>query len=159
MLMRAPLLSWVITVKWMEFQKSLLDTWKVFSRFPNTLTTGGNYSLVSRDNWMQTIQMHFSQKEKIFSEFFIAFFEFALNFEYFRKKMPSELMYFPNYRPLRTWLDKCVKGPVWEEPSTCAMVNGPKHWLNLNESAFISLSDHCERNLVANVILRDVKIL
>ena len=36
---------------------------------------------------MQTIQMHLSKKQKIFSEFFAAFFEFALNFEYFQKKM------------------------------------------------------------------------
>ena len=71
----------------MELQKSLLDTWKFFSRFLNTLTTGDNYSLVTRDNWMQRILMHLPQKQKIFFEFFTAFFEFALNFEYFRKKM------------------------------------------------------------------------
>ena len=48
----------------MELQKSLLDTWKFFSGFLNTLTTGDNYSLVSRDNRMQIIQMHLSQKKK-----------------------------------------------------------------------------------------------
>ena len=36
---------------------------------------------------MQTIQKHLSQKQKIFSEFFAAFFKFALNFEHFQKKM------------------------------------------------------------------------
>ena len=36
---------------------------------------------------MHTIQMHFSQKEKIFSQFFSAFFESALNSEHFQKKM------------------------------------------------------------------------
>ena len=36
---------------------------------------------------MHTIQMHLSQKEKIFSEFFSAFSESALNFEHFQKKM------------------------------------------------------------------------
>ena len=35
---------------------------------------------------MQTAQMHFSQKPKIFSELFCAFFEFVLNFEHFQKK-------------------------------------------------------------------------
>ena len=30
--------------------------------------------------------MHFSQKEKIFSQFFSAFFESALNFKHFEKK-------------------------------------------------------------------------
>ena len=36
---------------------------------------------------MQTIQMPLSQKEKNFPEFFSSFFEFALNFEHFKKKM------------------------------------------------------------------------
>ena len=73
--MRAPLSSWVITVKVIELQKSLLETWKFFSRFFNTLTANDKYFLISRDNWMETIQMHLSQKQKIFSEFFSAFFE------------------------------------------------------------------------------------
>ena len=35
---------------------------------------------------MPTIQMHLSQKQKIFSGSFSAFFESALNFEHFQKK-------------------------------------------------------------------------
>ena len=35
---------------------------------------------------MQKFQMHLSQKENTFSEFFSAFFESALNFEHFQKK-------------------------------------------------------------------------
>ena len=35
---------------------------------------------------MHTIQMHFSQLKKIFSEFFSAFFESELNSEHFQKK-------------------------------------------------------------------------
>ena len=46
----------------MELQKSLLDPWKFFSRLLNTVTADDKYSLISRDNWMQTIQMHLSQK-------------------------------------------------------------------------------------------------
>ena len=79
----------------MEVQTSLLDTWKFFSCFLNTLTTGDNYSLVTRDNWMQTIQVHLSQKPNVFSQFFAAFFEFALNFEYFQKKMTLIAYVFP----------------------------------------------------------------
>ena len=59
------------------------------------MTTGDNYSIVTRANWMQTIQMHLSQKQKIFSKFFTAFFEFALNFEYFRKKMSLIAYVYP----------------------------------------------------------------
>ena len=36
---------------------------------------------------MHAIQMHLSQKQKIFSQFFSAFFKSALNFEHFQKKM------------------------------------------------------------------------
>ena len=79
----------------MELQKSLLETWKFFSRFFNTLTADEKYSLISRDNWMRTIQMHLSQKEKIFSEFFYAFFESALNFEHFQKRRALIAYVFP----------------------------------------------------------------
>ena len=85
--MRAPLSSWVITVKVIELQKSLLDTWKILSSFLNTLTANDKYSLISRENWMQTIMMHMSQKQNIFSQFSSAFLKSELNFEYFQKKM------------------------------------------------------------------------
>ena len=79
-----------------ELQKSLLETWKFFSRFVNTLTADDKYSLISRDNWMQTIQMHLSEKETVFSQFSSAFFESALNFEHFQKKMTLIAYVFPN---------------------------------------------------------------
>ena len=85
----------MITVKVIELQKSLLDTWIFFRRFLNTLTADAKYSLISRDKWMQTIQMHLSQKQKIFSDFFPAFFESAINFEHFQKKMSLIAYVFP----------------------------------------------------------------
>ena len=36
---------------------------------------------------MQTIQMHLSQKQKIFFQFFSSIFKSALNFEHFQKNM------------------------------------------------------------------------
>ena len=47
---------------------------------------------------MHTIQMHLSQKQKIFSEFFSAFSESALNFEYFQKKMTLIAYVFPKLK-------------------------------------------------------------
>ena len=44
---------------------------------------------------MQTSQMHLSQKQKIFSEFFSAFFELALNLQHFQKKMTLIAYVFP----------------------------------------------------------------
>ena len=85
--MRAPLPAWVITVKVIELQKFLLDTWKFFRPFLNTLTADDKYSLNSKDRWMQTIQMNLSQKQNFFSEFLSTFFESSLNFGHFQKKM------------------------------------------------------------------------
>ena len=157
--MRALLPAWVITGKVIELQKSLLDKWKFFRPFLNRLTANGKYSLNSKDKLMKTIQMLWSQKENIFSEFSAAFFESALNFEYFQKKTSLMAYVFPNYRPRKTSLDQCLNAPVWEEISTCNMVNSPKHWFNLNESDFTSSSDHCEGNWVAKVTLRHMKFL
>ena len=94
--MRAPLSTWVITVKVIELQKSLLDTWIFFRPFLNTLTADDKYSLISRDRRMQTIQMNLSEKANIFSEFFSVFSESALNFEHFKKKMTLIGYVFPN---------------------------------------------------------------
>ena len=44
---------------------------------------------------MQKIQMHLSQKQNIFSEFFSAFFQSALNFKNFQEKMTLIAYVFP----------------------------------------------------------------
>ena len=82
-------------MKVIELQKSLLDTWKFFWTFLNTLTANDKYSLNSKDKWMELIQMHLSQKQNIFAQFFSAFFESPLNFEHFQKKMTLIAYVFP----------------------------------------------------------------
>ena len=47
---------------------------------------------------MHTIQMHLSQKQKIFSQFFSAFSESALNFQHFQKKMTLIAYVFPKLK-------------------------------------------------------------
>ena len=93
--MRVPLSSWVITVKVIQLQKLLLDTWKFFTPFFKTWTANDKYSLISKDKWMETSQMHLSQKKQYFSEFFSAFFESALNFENFHKNLTLIAYVFP----------------------------------------------------------------
>ena len=95
--MRVLLSSWVITVKVIELQKSLLDTGKFFRSFLKKLTANDKYSLISKDKWMQTIQMHFSQKQNIFSQLIPAFFESALKFEHFQTKMTLIGYIFPKF--------------------------------------------------------------
>ena len=47
--MKALLPARVITVNVIELEKSLLDTWKFFRSFLNTLTANDKYSLNSKD--------------------------------------------------------------------------------------------------------------
>ena len=47
---------------------------------------------------MHTIQMHLSQKQKIFSEFFSEISESVLNFEHFQKKMTLIAYVFPKLK-------------------------------------------------------------
>ena len=93
--MRPTLSSWVITVKVFELQKSLLHTWKFFRPFLHTLTANDKYSLNSKDKGMQKTQMLLCQKQNIFPQFFSSFFESALNFEHFQKKMTVIAYAFP----------------------------------------------------------------
>ena len=44
----------------------------------------------------------------------------------------------------KTWLDKCLKSPVWEDSLPSNMVNLPKHSCNLNCSTFIIFIDLCQ---------------
>ena len=49
---------------------------------------------------------------------------------------------FPKLRTLKRWINKCLKSPVSEQPSTSNMVNVSKHCWNLHHSTFIILICH-----------------
>ena len=55
-------------------------------------------------------------------------------------------MYFWTCGIRQTWLDKCLRSPVWEDSSTSNMVNGPKRCWNMKESTFTVFIDPCEVN-------------
>ena len=57
-------------------------------------------------------------------------------------------MSFWKYVLWKTWLDKFLRSPVSEDPWKNNMVNGPKNYLNLNDSAFTVFIDRCEENSV-----------
>ena len=65
---------------------------------------------------MHTIQMHLSQKQKIFSEFFSAFFESALNFEPFQKKRTFIAYVFPKLPTTKNLLRQMSKSSRFREP-------------------------------------------
>ena len=64
---------------------------------------------------MHTILMHFSQNENIFSQFFSAFFESALNSEHFQKKMTLIAYVFPELPTTKNVLRQMSKSSRFRE--------------------------------------------
>ena len=60
--------------------------------------------------------MHFSQKEKIFSQFCSAFFESALNSEHFQKKGTFIAYVFPKLLTTKNLLRQMSKSSRFTEP-------------------------------------------
>ena len=65
---------------------------------------------------MHTIQMHFSQKQKIFSQFCAAFFESPLNLEHFQKKRTFIAYVFPKLLTTKNLLRQMSKSSRFREP-------------------------------------------
>ena len=65
---------------------------------------------------MPTNQMHICKKQKIFSEFFSAFFESALNFEHFQKKRTFIAYVFPKLPTTKNLLRQMSKSSRFREP-------------------------------------------
>ena len=65
---------------------------------------------------MHIIQMHLSQKQKIFSEFFSEFFESALNLEHFQKKMTVIAYLFLKLPTTKNVLRQMSKSSGFREP-------------------------------------------
>ena len=60
--------------------------------------------------------MHLSEKQKIFSEFLSAFFESALNFKHFQKKMTLIAYVFPKLPTTKNVLSQMSKSSRFREP-------------------------------------------
>ena len=59
---------------------------KILRLFVNTLTVNDKHYHLNRDNLTQAIQISLPQKQKTFSEFFVAFLKSILNFKHLPKK-------------------------------------------------------------------------
>ena len=55
-------------------------------------------------------------------------------------------MYFLTYGHPTTWMDKCLKSPVSDDPSTSNMLNGTKHFSKPKFTIFATFIDPCEYN-------------
>ena len=67
--------------------KKLPSVWyEILRLFVKALTADDQYSGSNMQNLPQQVQTPLSQKQKTFSQFFIAFLKYAWNFEHFKKK-------------------------------------------------------------------------
>ena len=114
---------------WMKFRlkKSLWVICKILGLFVIPLNGPGKYCLLKRGNLLQRIQMQLSQEKNFFAIFF-AVSNIRFNFEDFQKKDDRHRWSIFELTELRkTWLDKCLKSAVSEDPWTSNMGNGPKN--------------------------------
>ena len=65
---------------------------------------------------MHTIQMHLCKEQKIFSEFFSAFFASALNLKHFQKKSMFIAYVFPKLPTTKNVLRQMSKSSRFREP-------------------------------------------
>ena len=65
-----------------------------------------------------------------------------------KDKMTLIAFVFPKLQTPGTWLDKCLKGLILEDPSRSNMVNTPKHSWNPDHNTFIIFIDQCQGNWV-----------
>ena len=64
---------WLLS-RLLSWKKSFSVIWKILRLLVNTLTADDKYSLLNRENLTQPIEMHLSQKEKLFPNLFLHFF-------------------------------------------------------------------------------------
>ena len=84
--MAAPLEYLLNTLMAVALKKSILVIHKILRLLVNTLTADDKHYLPDRNNLAQPIQIRLSEKQKIFSEFFLKFLKSVLNFKHLPKK-------------------------------------------------------------------------
>ena len=97
--MAEPLQYLLKTLMAVALEKSLLAIHKFLRLFVNTLTVNDKDYLLERDNLAQPIKIQLSQKQKIFSEFFLAFLKSILTFKHLSKNMTQIADVFPDIPP------------------------------------------------------------
>ena len=125
-------------------EKSLFLILQILGLLVKTLAADEKYLLLQRDNLTMPVQMQLTQKLKTFWQFLAAFLKSVLIFKYLKKKVTLTAFVFPKLRTRKRWLDKCLKSPVSEDPSTSNIVNVAKHCSNLHHITFTILIDHCQ---------------
>ena len=131
------------------WKMSLLLISKLLGLFVKTLTVDNKYSLGNIEILREPFQMQLSKRQTTFSQIFAPCLISKPVFDRFEKKIwPSWLIYFRIYGLRKTWLDKCLKSPVKEHPSTVNMPNTTSIFTaSLLSNLFITLGEIQLQNL------------
>ena len=135
-----------MTARQLSLKKYLLLKCQILALFANILAANDKYPVLNRVSLTIPVEMQLSQKQKTFSEVFSSFLSSSLNFDYFEQKITLIDFVFPKLRTPKTWLDKCLKSPVSEDPANRNIVNEPKNCCHLHHSTITIFNDHCEGN-------------
>ena len=133
-------------------KKSLLLTRRILGLLVNTLAADDKCPVLNRDNLTIPILMQISQKEKFYFQLFGWFSKSKLNFEAFEKIDDPHRFWFVKLRTPKPWLDKCLKSPASEDPSTSNLGNVRKNCWNLHHNTFIISIGQCQGNWVGKSV-------
>ena len=97
---------------------------EILGHFVNTLTADDKFSLPNIDNLPQPIQMQFSKKRIIFSQFFRPFLKSILIFEHFEKKMTLVAYVFPKIQTAKDVVRQMSKMTCFRTPLESQIVKG-----------------------------------
>ena len=132
----------------MSWKKSLLVIFKLLRLLLNILTFNDKYFLSFRDNFRQPIQLQLSKKQKIFSRFFVRFWNLSSNLNNFKKKINLIADIFPKWRNPKYVVNQMSNKSPFIPPFGKQHVTGTKHCWNPKGTTFTIFLSHCEGNWV-----------
>ena len=97
-------------------------------------------------NFTQQLQTPISQKQKIFSGFFIAYLECASNLEHFEQKDEHPSLVISEIILRQSWLLKRLKGLASEHCSVSNVLTGSRHCSNQHDTTIIVFFHEFEVN-------------
>ena len=104
------------------------------------------------------MRCNYLRNKKLYLNFLLYFWNVSQILNVLKNKMTLRGVVCSTLRTPKTWLDKCLKSSVLEDPSRSNMVNAPKNCWNLHHISFIKVIDHCQVTWVRKSLLLTWKI-
>ena len=116
---------------------------EILRLYVDILTVDDKYSCHYSENFGQPIQMQWSKKQKVFSDFLLPSWNLHKSLNILKKRWRSLPKYLQFSRLWKMFLLKCLKGPFWDQSLRVNLLTGPKHFWNQQwiEFEFVSLTE------------------